>query len=86
MTKSASRTEFLTVPRDVGPRATLGDKGPDPVRVVAAIRQQPSILRQIAKQDRAEPVVMRLTAGEAETDRQSVGINDRMDLAGEPTA
>jgi hypothetical protein len=43
-------------------------------------------LRQIAKQDRAEPVVMRLTAGEAETDRQSVGINDRMDLAGEPTA
>ena len=50
---------------DVRPRAPFGDKCPDPVRVVAAICQQPRAPRELSQQDRAEPVVVRLTTSEA---------------------
>src|SRR5262245_8133797 len=69
---------------DVRPRSPFADKCPDPVRVVAAICQQPRTTRELSQQDRAEPVVMRLTTSEAEPHRQTIAVHNDVDLAGEP--
>ena len=50
---------------NVRPRSPFGDKRPDPIRIVAAICQQPRATRELLQQDRAEPIVMRLTPSEA---------------------
>ena len=80
------RVFAITFRRNVRPCALLTGKLPDPVRVVSPIREQHRSWRQGAEKDRTQPIVMRLTRREGEMDRQTIGINDRMNLAGEATA
>lgn len=70
--------------RNVRPCPLLAGKLPDPVRVVAAIREQHRLRRQSAEEHRTQPVIMRLTRRESEMDRQAVGVHHRVHLAGQP--
>jgi hypothetical protein len=38
----------------------------------------------VSQQDRAEPVVVRLSTGDAELHRQTIAVHNDMDLAGQP--
>jgi hypothetical protein len=80
----ADRVFTIALGRNIRPCASLGDECPNPVRVVAAICQQPRATRELSQQDRAEPVVMRLTTSEAELHRQTIAVHHYMDLAGQP--
>jgi hypothetical protein len=68
----------------IHPRSLFGDKCPDPVRVVAAICQQPRATSELSQQDRSEPVVMRLTTSETEPNRQIVAVHNDIGPGGEP--
>ena len=50
--------------------------------VVAAIREQHRLGKQGAEENRTKPIVMRLTGREGEMDREAIGVNDRVNLAG----
>ena len=63
----------------------LASKLPDPVGVIAAIREQHRLWKQGAEENRAQPVVVRLTRREGEMDRQAIGVHDRVNLAGQAT-
>jgi hypothetical protein len=41
-------------------------------------------MRELSQQDRAEPVVVRVTTSEAELHRQTIAVHNDMDLASQP--
>ena len=47
-------------------------------------RKADNICHKLSQQDRAEPVVVRLTTSEAELHRQTITVHNDMDLAGQP--
>ncbi len=49
-----------------------GGKLPDPVCVVAAIRESHRLRKQGAEKNRTQPIVVRLTGRESKIDRQAV--------------
>jgi hypothetical protein len=63
--------------------ALLAGKLPDPVRVVAAIREQHRFGKQGAEESRTQPAIMRFTGRESEMNRQAIGVHHRMNLAGQ---
>jgi hypothetical protein len=72
--------------RDVGPCAFLGRKASDPVRIIASVREQHCSRLQVRQEFFCEAIVMGLTSRQGEPDRQAIGIDHRMDLAGQPTS
>ena len=61
----------------------LGGKLPDPVGVIATIGEQHRFGLQARQEYRAQPIVVRLTGRQREPDRQAIGIDDRVNLAGQ---
>jgi len=59
----------------------LAGKLPDPVSVVSTIREQHRSWEQGAEKNGTQPIVMRLTRREGEMERETIGVNDRMNLA-----
>jgi hypothetical protein len=49
----------------------LAGKFPDPIRVVFTISEQHRLWKQGAKENRTQPIVVRLTWRESEMDRQA---------------
>lgn len=58
-------------------------KLPDPVRIVSTTREQHRLWKQGAEEDRAQPIVMRLTGRESEMDRHAFGVYHRVNVAGQ---
>lgn len=82
MRTEADRVFAISFRRDVRPCSLLAGKLPDPVGLVAAIREQHRLGKQCAEQNRTQPVVMRLAGREGEMDRQAIGAHHRVNLAG----
>ncbi|MDA9504266.1 hypothetical protein XI09_05780 [Bradyrhizobium sp. CCBAU 11386] len=64
----------------------LAGKFPDPVRVVSAIREQHCLWEQCAEENRAQPIVVRLTWCEGEMNRQAIGVHHSVNLACQPSS
>ena len=69
--------------RNVRPSSLLAGKLPDPVGVVAAIREQHRLGKHGAEEDRTKPIVVRFTGREGKTDRQAISVHHRVNLAGQ---
>src|SRR6516162_2850223 len=82
----ADRCAAIASRRDIGQRALPRSKGSDPVGIITAICQQHRPGLQARQQFAREPVVMGLAGGQREPHRQTVGIDHRMYLAGQPAA
>jgi hypothetical protein len=59
----------------------LTGKLPDPIRVVSTICEQHRLWKQGAEENRTQPIVVRVTGREGQTDRQAVGVHHRVNLA-----
>ena len=77
----ADRVVAISFRRDVRPCSLLAGKLPDPVSVVSTIREQHRSWEQGAEKNGTQPIVMRLTRREGEMERETIGVNDRMNLA-----
>jgi len=71
---------------DVGPSALLGGECSDPIRIIATVGQQHCFQLQAREEFAGKPVVMRFTGRQREPDRQAIGIDQRMNLAGQSTS
>jgi hypothetical protein len=58
----------------------------DQVCIIATVGQQHCFRLQARQEFPGKPVVMRLTSRQREPDRQAIGIDRRMYLAGQPAA
>jgi hypothetical protein len=72
--------------RNVGPNAPLGGKGADPVGIITTVGQQHCSRLHARQEFACEPVVVRLTGCQREPDRQAVGIDQCVNLAGQTAA
>jgi hypothetical protein len=72
--------------RDIGPGASLGGMGPDPVGVIAPVRQQHRSRFQARQKLACKPIVVCLTSRQGEPDRQAIRIDQCVNLAGQPAA
>jgi hypothetical protein len=71
---------------DVGPSALLGGECSNPIRIISSVGQQHCFRLQAREKFAGKPVVMRLTGCQREPDRQAIGIDHRMNLAGQPAS
>ena len=81
MRAEADRVFTISFRRNVRPCALLAGKLPDPVRVVSTIREQHSLWKQGAEENRTKPIVVRFTWRQREMDRQAIGVYHRVNLA-----
>src|SRR5262245_3964763 len=72
--------------RNVGPNASLPCKVSDPVGVIATVSQQHCSCSQARQQFASKPVVMCLTGCQRKLHWKPVGIDDRMNFAGQTAA
>ncbi len=84
----AEAERLLPVPSrwDICPSAVLADKCFDPIGVIAAISQQHRPRFQTGQEFGDKSVVVRFARREGEPDRQAIGVDHRMNLAGETAA
>ena len=71
---------------NVGVGATLGNRVPQGIAVVAAIGQQDAIGAQRAEHLRTSRAVVGLSFGQLERDREAMAVDDRVDLGRKPAS
>jgi hypothetical protein len=82
----ADRVFPISFRRNVRSCSLLASLLPDPVGVIATIREQHRMGKQGAEEDRTQPVVVRLTGSESEMDRQTIAVHDRVHLAAQTSS
>ena len=72
--------------RDVGRSALVLDQLADAVSVVGLVRQHDGARAEMVEQRVCDLAVMRLPGGQAEPDRETLRVDDDVDLGREPAA
>ena len=71
--------------RYVGRRALFLDQRPDAICIIGLVREDDHMRPEMIEQFIGHLTIMRLASGQAEPDREALGIDDRMDFGSEPT-
>lgn len=72
--------------RDVGERPFLAERRPDAIRIVSLVRQDDCSSANMIEQTVSSLTIMALPSGQAQPDRESLRIDDRVDFGREPAS
>jgi len=82
----ADRLATITPWWDVGPSALLGGECSDPIRIITSVGQHHCFRLQTREKFASKPIIVRFAGCQREPHRQAIGIDQRVNLAGQPAS